>query len=48
MRREIIGVYPLCNTASVNIYEIEDDVVLVGINNEELEEWEYYYWVDRK
>ncbi|MEE5180989.1 hypothetical protein JDW21_18790 [Bacillus subtilis] len=41
MGREIIAVYGLTNTASVNIYEIQhgiEDTVLAGINNQEPEE----------
>lgn len=35
MNRVIIGTYPICNTASLNIYEIDhaNDRVLAGINN---------------
>jgi hypothetical protein len=35
MNRVVIGTYPICNTASLNIYEIDcaNDRVLAGINN---------------
>lgn len=35
MNRVVIGTYPICNTASLNVYEIDDanDRVLAGINN---------------
>ena len=35
MNHAIIGAYPICNTASLNIYEIDhaNDRVLAGINN---------------
>ena len=35
MNHVVIGAYPLCNTASLNIYEIYDanNRVLAGINN---------------
>lgn len=35
MNRVVIGTYPICNTASLNIYEINcaNDRVLAGINN---------------
>ena len=46
MTNNIIAAYCLCNTASVNIYDIDytEDKVLAGINNEE-PEWcpiDYY------
>lgn len=40
MKREVIGVCPLCNTASVNVYEVNEDYVLAGINDEDPEECE--------
>ena len=35
MNRVVIGTYPICNTASLNIYEIDcaNDRVIAGINN---------------
>lgn len=35
MNRVVIGTYPICNTTSLNIYEIDcaNDRVLAGINN---------------
>ena len=35
MNRVVIGAYPICNTASLNIYEIDrtNNCVLAGINN---------------
>ena len=35
MQRKVIGAYPLCNTAGLAVYEIDDreDRVLVGLNN---------------
>lgn len=35
MNRVVIGTYPICNTASLNIYEIDcaNNRVLAGINN---------------
>ena len=37
--RKVIGAYCLCNTASINVYEINDfeDFVIAGINDEEPE-----------
>lgn len=37
MERKVIGSYCICNTASINIYEIDniEDRVLVGMNNNE-------------
>lgn len=33
--KKIIGAYPICNTASLNVYEIDDanDRVLVSLND---------------
>ena len=33
--KNVIGVYPICNTASLNVYEIDDanDRVLVSLND---------------
>ena len=35
MKRKVIGSYPICNTAGLAVYEIDDreDRVLVGFNN---------------
>lgn len=35
MKRKVIGSYPICNTAGLAVYEIDDreDRVLVGLNN---------------
>lgn len=35
MNRVVVGAYPICNTASLNIYEYDDanGRVLAGINN---------------
>ena len=35
MKRKIISSYPICNTAGLAVYEIDDreDRVLVGLNN---------------
>lgn len=35
MNRVVIGSYPICNTASLNVYEIDDanDRVLVSLND---------------
>ena len=35
--REVIASYCLCNTASLNVYEISEDEALVGINGDEPE-----------
>lgn len=40
MQKELLGVCPLCNTASVNVYEVNEDYVLAGINDAEPEECE--------
>lgn len=35
MQRKVIGSYPICNTAGLAVYEIDEsnDRVLVGLNN---------------
>lgn len=35
MQRKVIGSYPICNTAGLAVYEIDDreDRVLVGLND---------------
>lgn len=35
MQRKVIGAYPICNTAGLAVYEIDEsnDRVLVGFNN---------------
>lgn len=35
--RKVIASWGICNTASLNVYEVNDDHVLVGINNNEPE-----------
>lgn len=55
MERNVIAVWGICNTASLNVYEIENgDTMLVGINDSE-PEWvdihldtednQYYYYI---
>lgn len=47
--KKVIAVYPLTNTASVNIYELIfdiDDYVLAGINDEEPEKCKIIYTYD--
>lgn len=41
--REVIASWGICNTASLNVYEIEEDVLLVGINNNRPEKREIQY-----
>lgn len=38
MQRKVIGSYPICNTAGLAVYEIDEfnDRVLVGLNNNPL------------
>ena len=44
-KKQVIGVYPLSNTASFNIYEVDpnSEYVIAGINDEEPARYEIKY-----
>lgn len=55
MERNVIAVWGICNTASLNVYEVDEgEAMLVGINDSE-PEWvkiklatpdnQYYYYI---
>lgn len=48
MKRQIIGVCPLCNTASVNVYRVGLGYVLAGINDEDPKEYEILFEYDEE